>query len=64
MTSHNQEYYTQQHATSVAGNIGMYDNYSTYSSPTGDPYKVQFGSNNPYMSASAFSAVSSTSDGN
>ncbi|ENN77425.1 tyrosine-protein phosphatase non-receptor type 23 [Dendroctonus ponderosae] len=50
ISRHNQGYYTQQHSSSVAPNTGTYSNYSTYSSPTGDPYKMQTGSIGASMS--------------
>ncbi|KAF7268015.1 hypothetical protein GWI33_018816 [Rhynchophorus ferrugineus] len=46
MSPYQQQYYTQQHASSVASTQNK--TYSTYSSPSSDIYKVQPGSANSY----------------
>lgn len=60
----NQGYYTQQHSSSVAPNTGTYSNNSTYSSPTGDPYKMQTGSIGASMSTGISDTGFPSSSGN
>lgn len=49
MSQYHQQYYAQQHQSSVAPNTSYKNSYATYSSPIGDPYKVQQGLTSSYM---------------